>query len=208
MKQILRGYGQLFEFSEFPWHILRNIFLPQDRKTIRKKKQQNPSLRWRRIIHEDCLVLPATRRIKAFNFRWFQQPIKSRGIALTANQRCGQNLVAARANLWDFGSGPILAGPRKRECTRTAKIGPDLRLPKYRQWKWRDSGALVVSLARDFPRNFNGNGRQKCQSHCKKTNRQQLSMVCSIIDQMSSKCSKLCSETTCLRIFWRHIYGR
>ena len=25
-------------------------------------------------------------------------------------------------------SGPILAGARKRECTRTAKIGPDLRL--------------------------------------------------------------------------------
>lgn len=37
MKQILRRYGQPFEFSEFPWHILRNIFL-QDRKKIKIKK--------------------------------------------------------------------------------------------------------------------------------------------------------------------------
>ena len=36
MEQILRKYVQLFEFSEFPWHILRDIFLPQDRKTIKK----------------------------------------------------------------------------------------------------------------------------------------------------------------------------
>jgi len=36
MKQILRRYGQPFEFSEFPWHILRHIFLPQDNKTIKK----------------------------------------------------------------------------------------------------------------------------------------------------------------------------
>ena len=32
--QILRRYGQPFESSKFPWHILRNIFLP--------KRQQNP----------------------------------------------------------------------------------------------------------------------------------------------------------------------
>ena len=35
--QILRRYGQPFEFSEFPWHMLRNIFL-QDRKKIKIKK--------------------------------------------------------------------------------------------------------------------------------------------------------------------------
>ena len=35
--QILRRYGHPFEFSEFPWHILRNIFLPQDRKKIKIK---------------------------------------------------------------------------------------------------------------------------------------------------------------------------
>ena len=36
IKQILRTYEQPTEFSEFPWHILRQIFLPQDRKTIKK----------------------------------------------------------------------------------------------------------------------------------------------------------------------------
>ena len=36
IKQNLRRYGQLFEFSEFPWHILRHIFLPQDRKQKKK----------------------------------------------------------------------------------------------------------------------------------------------------------------------------
>ena len=46
-----------------------------------------------------------------------------------------------------------------------------------------------------------------------KTNRQQFSTVCSLIDiEVTSKCSKLCSETACLRPvvplafwpFWRH----
>ena len=36
VKQILRRYEQPSEFSEFPWYILRQIFLPQDRKTIKK----------------------------------------------------------------------------------------------------------------------------------------------------------------------------
>ena len=34
-----KRYGQLFEFSEFPWHILGHIFLPQDRKTIKKESK-------------------------------------------------------------------------------------------------------------------------------------------------------------------------
>ena len=76
-----------------------------------------PSLGWRRIIHELRLG------ISAFNFRWFQQPIRFCGIVLTANQRCGQNLAAVSTSLWDFGSGPILAGATKRKCLRLLKLG-------------------------------------------------------------------------------------
>ena len=62
----------------FPWHILRHIFLPQDRKTI--KRQQNPSAdRPRRFFSAT-----ATQGKSAFNFRWFQEPIRSCDIVLTA----------------------------------------------------------------------------------------------------------------------------
>ena len=37
------------------------------------------------------------------------------------------NVAAPSTSVTDFASGPILARPRKRECMRTAKIGPDLR---------------------------------------------------------------------------------
>ena len=47
--------------------------------------------------------------ISSFNFLWFQQPIRSCGIVLTANQHCSQNLAAVSANLWEFVSAPILA---------------------------------------------------------------------------------------------------
>ena len=85
---------------------------------------QNPSLRWRRITRENN---------HARN-KHFQLPLIPRAnkilsyIVLTANQRCGQNLAAASTNVRKFVSGPILAGLRKRECMRAAKIGPDLRL--------------------------------------------------------------------------------
>ena len=50
-----------------------------------------------------------TRRIKAFNFPRFRQPIRSCGIVLTANQRYGQNLAVTSTNVREFVSGPILA---------------------------------------------------------------------------------------------------
>ena len=137
VKQILRRYEQPSEFSEFPWYILRQIFLPQDRKTI--KKTANPSLRWRPIIR---------RGISAFNFRWFRQPIISCCIVLTATQRCGQNLAASSTSLWEFVWGPILAGARKREWMRTAKIWPDLRLPCL---------SLCYYLSRDLTPRFMNN---------------------------------------------------
>ena len=59
------------------WH----IFLPQDRKTIKKDSKI--------LFFADGGSL---------NFRLFQQPIRSCGIVLTANQRCGQNLAAVSTN--------------------------------------------------------------------------------------------------------------
>ena len=64
--------------------------------------------------------------VSAFNFRCFQQPIGSCDIVLTAYQRCSQNLAAASTSVKDFVS--MLVRPHKRECMRTAKIGPYLRL--------------------------------------------------------------------------------
>ena len=64
-----------------------------------------------------------TRGTSAFNFRWFQQPIRSCGIVLTANQRCGQNLAAVSKNLWDFVSGPILAVAVRENLWEPLKLG-------------------------------------------------------------------------------------
>ena len=108
------------------------VYFPttQDRKTIKKTAKSFSPLtadHSRRF-----LSAAATQGISAFNFRWFQQPIRSCGIVLTANQRCGQNLAAVSSSLWDLVSSPILAildYVYKRECMRTAKFGPDLRLP-------------------------------------------------------------------------------
>ena len=112
-------------FLKFPWHILRHILLPQNRKTI--KKGGKIILSAYGGSFEKILSATATRGISAFNFRWFQQPIRSCGIVLTANQHSGQSLTIETTNLWAT-SSPILARPRKRECMRTAKIWPDLRL--------------------------------------------------------------------------------
>ena len=40
-------------FSEFPWHILRHIFLLKDHKTIKKDRKIDRSLRGRLIIREN-----------------------------------------------------------------------------------------------------------------------------------------------------------
>ena len=104
IKQILRRYEPPYEFSEFPWHILRHIFLPQDHKTIKKTAKSI-------LLFADggSFTKTTTRRISAFNFRRFRQTIRSCGIVLTANQRYGQNLAVTSTNAKKFVSGPILA---------------------------------------------------------------------------------------------------
>ena len=63
-----------------------------------------------------------------------------------------------------------------------------------------------LSREQDFPRNFNGNTHQNSYCQCygkkKKTdNNFPWSVFLSTIEnQMTSKCSKLCSETTRLRL--------
>ena len=64
IKQMLRRYGQPSEFSEFT--------------TVKQwKRQQNPSLRWRRNIRKDFLFLSAISHLrnKCFQRLWLQQPI-------------------------------------------------------------------------------------------------------------------------------------
>ena len=102
IKQILRRYKPPYEFSEFPWHILRHIFLPQDHKTIKKTAKSI-------LLFADngSFMKTTTQGIRAFNFRRFRQPSRSCGIFLTANQCYGQNLTSTNVN--EFVSGPISA---------------------------------------------------------------------------------------------------
>ena len=54
-------------------------------------------------------------------------------------------------------------------------IGRELcSIRRYRPWKWCDGGAICffLSLVRDFPRKFNGNGRQNWECYGKKKNKQ------------------------------------
>ena len=74
-------------------------------ETIKKDSKIDPSLRRRRIIHENNHA----RNLNAFNFRRCRQPIRPCGIVLTANQRYGQNLAVTSTNVREFVSGPILA---------------------------------------------------------------------------------------------------
>ena len=68
IKQILRRYGQPSEFSEFPWHILRHIFLPQDRK--KRIKERTKSFYPPMADHSRrFLSATAPRGISAFSFR-------------------------------------------------------------------------------------------------------------------------------------------
>ena len=128
IKQIVRSYGQPSVFSEFPWHMWMHIFLPQDRKAI-KKKQQNllssdgGSFRsnvW--VLHvqprKECALLTSVIPI-ANQILWHCS--NSQSALRSKSGRCS-------TSLWDFVSGPISARPRKRECMRIAKIEPDLRL--------------------------------------------------------------------------------
>ena len=81
-----------------------------DRKTIKKTAKSISPLT---ADHSRRFLSAAvTQGISAFNFRWFQQPIRSCGIVLTVNQRCGQNLGAVSSSLEDLVSSPILAGLR------------------------------------------------------------------------------------------------
>ena len=125
MEQILRKYVQPFEFSEFPWHILRDIFLPQDRKTIKKKDSR--------------FLLSADGGSFTKVFHCYQ-PSEEEALSTSVDfdqilWHCSNSQSALRPK-----SGrsehkrervcisPILAGARKRKCMRTAEIGPDLRL--------------------------------------------------------------------------------
>ena len=96
--------NQKYEFSEFPWHILRHIFLPQDHKTIKKAAKSI-------LLSADGGSFTKTTRrgISPFNCRRFRQPIRSCGIVPTANQLYGQNLAVTSTNVREFVSGPILA---------------------------------------------------------------------------------------------------
>ena len=63
------------------------------------------------------------RGISSFNFCWFQQPIRSSGIVLMANQCWGQNLAAVSTNLWEFVSVPILAVAVRENVWEPLKLG-------------------------------------------------------------------------------------
>ena len=101
--------------------IVRHIFLPQDRKTIKKTAKSFSPLT---AVHSRrFLSATVTRGIERFHLPSIPtaNQILWHCSNSQLNKRCGQNLAAA-AKI----SGPLLARPRKRECMRTAKIGPDL----------------------------------------------------------------------------------
>ena len=117
IKQILRRYKQPSEFSEFPWHILRHIFLLYDHKIKKTAKSILLS------AHGWSFAKTTMQGISSFNFCWFQQPIRSCGIVLTANQHCRQNLAAVSTNLWEFVSVPILAVAVREKVWESLKLG-------------------------------------------------------------------------------------
>ena len=61
--------------------------------------------------------------MSVFNFQRFQQPIRSCGIALTANQRYGQNLAVTSTNVREFVSGPILEVAVRENVREPLKLG-------------------------------------------------------------------------------------
>ena len=73
-----------------------------------------------RIIHENNDA-----RNSAFNFCWFQQPIRPWGIVPTAklSERYGQNLAAVSTNVREFVSGPILAVAIRENVWEPLKLG-------------------------------------------------------------------------------------
>ena len=78
------------------WLVLSVICISMQTQSNKKTaKQFSP-------LTAKILSATATRGISAFNFRWFQQPIRSCGIVLTANQHCGQSLTIETTNLWDY----------------------------------------------------------------------------------------------------------
>ena len=73
---------------------------------------------------------------------------------LTANQRCGQNLAAGAQACVILCIRPNFSvTTRKRECMRTAKIGPDLRLGGQILWSTASLMAVplrTIDCAREF----------------------------------------------------------
>ena len=76
---------------------------------------------------------------------------------------------------------------------------------------------IVIYPVDSAVRHLNNWGQNYQCYHCKKTNCQWISMVCTLINHRNDvKCSNLCSETTCLLLmvplelwtFWRHFYGQ
>ena len=132
------------------------VYFPTTRPQNNKIRQQNPSLRWRRIIHEVFSVLSAKRgRIKHF-----QLPV-----ILTANQilwHCSNSQSALRPKSGcsehkreRVVSGPIEAWARKRKCMGIAKIGPVLRFIR------RSHGSRLFSIVRSDSICFYWNGWMK-----------------------------------------------
>ena len=125
MKQILGRYGQLFEFSEFPWYILRHIFWPQDRKTIKKGSKILPSAP---IIHEDFSVL-STKQGK----KHIQLPLISTANQMLWHCSYSQSALRPKSGRCEHKRERVFIRPKFRESTwekmyETAKLGPDLRL--------------------------------------------------------------------------------
>ena len=73
--------------------------------------------------HDWSFAKKTMQGVSSFNFCWFQQPIRSCGIVLTANQHCSQNLAAVSTNLWEFVSAPILALAIRENVWEPLKLG-------------------------------------------------------------------------------------
>ena len=84
-----------------------------------------------------------------FSFRLTNKILAGKAKRTTANQivwhylndQSALRLKSGRSStsVRDFVSGPILTRPRKRECMEAAKIGPDLRLPHWRVFHFKEA---------------------------------------------------------------------
>ena len=127
IKQIQRRYEQPYEFSEFPWYILRHIFLTA------KSTFQLPAFPTANQILWHCSNSQSALRPKS------------------GRNEHKRERVCARPNF---------SGGRQRECIRTAKTGPDLRLcpSSIHVLRVQELINLGFSEMLNFP---------ACKSHCK-----------------------------------------